>query len=190
MDGWDWREMKALPVPWFDELARILTKIEEVGGWPQGLLDAYIAMIPKTDGDATPLGQRPLCVLPVVYRTWASARVGQVQDWFRSWVRESVFRAGSGRSSVEAWYTSALDIEEVLSGAVDSHLHVFVADVIQSLILLIEGSWTWFLAVWGYLPCFDMLIVSTVPMCGCGLGLLPDLVNRGLWMGAFRRDAP
>ena len=33
-----------------------------------GLLDAYIAMIPKTDGDATPLGQRPLSVLPVVYR--------------------------------------------------------------------------------------------------------------------------
>ena len=25
--------------------------------WPDGLLDAYIAMIPKTDGDATPLGQ-------------------------------------------------------------------------------------------------------------------------------------
>ena len=29
-----------------------------------GLLDAYIALIPKTDGDATPLGQRPLSVLP------------------------------------------------------------------------------------------------------------------------------
>ena len=34
------------------------------GVWPDGLLDAYIAMIPKTDGDATPLGQRPLSVLP------------------------------------------------------------------------------------------------------------------------------
>ena len=39
-----------------------------------GLLDAYIAMIPKTDGDATPLGQRPLSVLPIVYRISASAR--------------------------------------------------------------------------------------------------------------------
>ena len=34
--------------------------------------------------------------------------------------------------SVEAWYTSALDIEEVLSGASDSHLHLFVADVVKS----------------------------------------------------------
>ena len=52
--------------------------------WPDGLLDAYITMIPKSDGDATPLGQRPLTVLPVVYRIWASTRMGQLDDWFRS----------------------------------------------------------------------------------------------------------
>ena len=61
-----------------------------------GLLDAYIAMVPKTDGDATPLGQRPLSVLPVVYRIWASARLGHLEDWFRSWVPDSVFSAGGG----------------------------------------------------------------------------------------------
>ena len=96
------------------------------------LLDAYIAMIPKTDGDATPLGQRPLSVLPVVYRIWASARMGQLDGWFKSWVPDSVFSAGGGRGSVEAWYTSSLDIEEVLAGATDSHVHLFVADVVKS----------------------------------------------------------
>ena len=40
---------------------------------------------------------------------------------------------GCGRGSVEASYTSALDIEEILSGASDSHLHLFVADVVKSL---------------------------------------------------------
>ena len=78
LDGWGWRELKVLPVSWFDELARILTKVEDLGVWPDGLLDAYITMIPKTDGDATPLGQRALSVLPVVYRIWASARMGQL----------------------------------------------------------------------------------------------------------------
>ena len=39
---------------------------------------------------------------------------------------------GGGRGSVEAWYTSALDIEEVLTGAADSDVHLFVADVIKS----------------------------------------------------------
>ena len=75
LDGWGWRELKVLPVPWYDELARILTKVEDLGVWPDGLLDAYIAMIPKTDGDATSLGQRPSSVLPIVYRIWASARM-------------------------------------------------------------------------------------------------------------------
>ena len=100
--------------------------------WPDGLLDAYIAMIPKTDGDATLLGKRLLSVLPVVYHTWAFARMGQLDDWFKSWVPDSVSSAGGGRSSVEAWYTSSLDIEEVLSGAAHSHVHLFVADVVKS----------------------------------------------------------
>ena len=132
LDGWGWRELKALPVSWFDQLARILTKVEDLGVWPDGLLDAYIAMIPKTDGDATPLGQRPLTVLPVVYRIWAATRMSQLDDWFKSWVLDSVFSSGGGRGSVEAWYISALDIEEVLSGATDSHVHLFVADVVKS----------------------------------------------------------
>ena len=34
--------------------------------------------------------------------------------------------------AVEAWYISALDIEEVLTGATDSDVHLFVADVVKS----------------------------------------------------------
>ena len=56
LDGWGWREFKTLPVAWFDGLARILSKVEDTGVWPDGLPDVYIATIPKTDGDATPLG--------------------------------------------------------------------------------------------------------------------------------------
>ena len=89
-------------------------------------------MIPKSGGDATPLGQRPLCILPVVYRVWASARMVQLEPWFRSWVPTSVFSAGVGRSSVDAWFTTALDIEECLAGGVESDVHLFVADVVKS----------------------------------------------------------
>ena len=31
LDGWGWRELKVLPVAWFDGLARILTRVE--GDW-------------------------------------------------------------------------------------------------------------------------------------------------------------
>ena len=53
-------------------------------------------------------------------------------DWFQSWVPDSVFSAGGGRGSVEAWYATALDIDELLTGATDSDVHLFVADVIKS----------------------------------------------------------
>ena len=89
-------------------------------------------MISKTDGDATPLGQRPPSVLPVVYRIGASARVVQLESGSSLGFPDSVFSAGGGRGSVEAWYTSALDIEEVRTGATDSDIHLFVADVIKS----------------------------------------------------------
>ena len=81
-DGWGWREMKVLPLVWFDELAHILSKVEEVGVWPDGSLDASIALIPKADGDDTPVGQRPSSVLPVVCRILTSARMVQLGDGF------------------------------------------------------------------------------------------------------------
>ena len=40
LDGWGWREMKALSLPWFDRLAVILALVEELGVWLKGLLDA------------------------------------------------------------------------------------------------------------------------------------------------------
>ena len=48
---------------------------------------------------------------------------------------------GGGRGSVEAWCTSSLDIEEVLCGAADSHVHLFVADVVKSFDTADRGIW-------------------------------------------------
>ena len=45
---------------------------------------------------------------------------------------KSVFSLGNGIASVEAWFSTALDIEEVLSGVGGDQLHVMVADVIKS----------------------------------------------------------
>ena len=80
LDGWVWRDLKALPASWYDGLAEILRLVEEESRWPQGLLDASIAWIPEVDSDATPLGQRPLFVLPLVYRLWVSVRMGHVEE--------------------------------------------------------------------------------------------------------------
>ena len=94
LDGWAWNEVKALPLPWFSGLAILMELVGSTGVLPQGLLDAHIAMIPKGDGDSTPLGQRPLSVLPVVYRLRASLRLGHLREWVEGWLPKSVFSRG------------------------------------------------------------------------------------------------
>ena len=69
VDGW-------LPLLPEDLLPRLTGQMLADVVQRKGLLDAFIAMIPKTDGDATPLGQRPLSVLPIVHRVRASCSYG------------------------------------------------------------------------------------------------------------------
>ena len=61
LDGSGWREFKALLVAWFDRLASILRLVELEGVWPDGFLDAYIAMILKLMETLHPLDS-VLCV--------------------------------------------------------------------------------------------------------------------------------
>ena len=118
LDGWAWNEIQALSLSWFVGLALVLRQIETV---------------PKAEGDSTPIGQRHLSVLPVVYRLWASVRLAHLQEWFSSWVPDSVFSAGKGVFSVDAWYATSIDIEEVLSHARHSDFHTIFAKIITVL---------------------------------------------------------
>ena len=159
--------------------------VETTGTWPQGLLDAYIALIPKADRDSTPWVNGP----SVVYRLWASLRLGHLRELVEGWLPKSVFSLGNGLSSVEAWFSTALDIEEVLSGTGVDQLHVMVADVIKSFDTVDRfildcalgrlGLPDWFRKVFFFLVRF----VS-------GLSLLLVLVSFGVGMVVFTRAVP
>ena len=133
LDGWAWTEVTALSLSWFVGPALVLRQIESLGPWPQGLLDAYIAIIPKAEVDATPLGHRPLCVFPVVYRIWASVRSVCIQGL--------VLLLGIG-PGLQCWQrrvlrgclvlSTTIDFQEVLSNTSQGYFHICVADVLQS----------------------------------------------------------
>ena len=50
---------------------------------------------------------------------------------------------------MEAWYAVALDIEELLAGATDSDVHLFVADVTKSFDTVDRGILDWVLSSLG-----------------------------------------
>eukprot|EP00972_Heterocapsa_arctica_P058601 8641988-Heterocapsa_arctica.AAC.1 len=72
MDAWGPMELKALPWQAIVELTDVLNQIERESGWPEGLRGALVALLPKKD-DSSPLAQRPISLLPFVYRLWAAA---------------------------------------------------------------------------------------------------------------------
>ena len=78
LDGWAWNELKALPLPWFSGLAILLNLVETSGTWPQGLLDAYIAMIPEFYSSGSTVPQcAPGCVQAMGFPSaWTSTGVG------------------------------------------------------------------------------------------------------------------
>ena len=121
---------------------------------------------------------------------WASARMSQLDGWFGSWVLDSVFSAGSGHGSVEAWYTSALDIEEVLTGPL---ILIFISLSLMWLSLLIRLIGVSWIESWVVLACLDgfvMLNLFTMLMLDYGLSWLLALVSLGLVTGVFLRGAP
>ena len=74
-------DLKALPKEAFDDLADVLTQVEAEGKWPEGLSGAFVALLPKKD-DHGPLAQRPISLLPMVYKLWAAARGAILKEWF------------------------------------------------------------------------------------------------------------
>ena len=112
-----------------------------------GVTMLLLLCTPKTDGDAISLGQRLLGVLPKDHRFWAAVHLSHVEDWFLTFVLERVCIAGGGRSSVHAFFSTALDPEESLRGVPEHHVHVPAAaavhpcDTVDRDILYFYGVW-------------------------------------------------
>ena len=66
---------KCLPDEFLQRVADLFTLIEDSGNWPDELLHAYVAMIPKAAGGSRPQDQRPITVPDVLYRVWAKGIV-------------------------------------------------------------------------------------------------------------------
>ena len=98
-------------------------------------------MRPKVDGHATPLGQRFLCVMLVVYWLWASVRIWvTLRSGFVLGFLTRCTVLGEGAIRFEAWYVTAVDVDEVLSGVVEGDRGTFVAEDVKSCPPVPSGS--------------------------------------------------
>lgn len=113
-DAWSVSDLKNLPVPLLQLLIPLFQKIEETGLWPQPLLHGYCSLIPKTEGNMSPLGQRPLGVMSCIYRLFAAYRLKDVISWQEEVIDEQQYGFRPGKGADDVFYQISLQIETSL----------------------------------------------------------------------------
>ena len=97
-------------------VARPFNLAERCGAWPAGWAEAYVVMIPKAAGGTRPEDQRPITVLPLLWRLWGK---GVARDWAGtlqgSFLGEAAmgFRAQAGTLHVAQLLTDLIAIQRL-----------------------------------------------------------------------------
>ena len=164
LDGCAWNEIKALHCLGFSGLAILLELVETTGAWPQGLLDASFAMILKADGDSTPWVNGPSVCSLLCTGCGLPFGCGHLREWLEGW-----FGLGNSLSSVEAWFSTVLDIEGFFLGLVVISCMLWSLMSLSLLTLLTGPFW---IVHWVGLVCLSLLL---------------GLVNHGVAMVVFPR---
>jgi hypothetical protein len=78
------------------------------------MLYGFCALIPKEPGDTSPLCQRPLGIMSVLYRLFCAYRLQDVIQWQEQVLHNSQFGFRPGHSTDDVFYDISLQIEESL----------------------------------------------------------------------------
>ena len=80
--------------------------------------DAVVHMLRAVGSPIDPLDYRPLLLLPVLYRRWASMRLWQLRHWIRQWELPEMYAGVRYRGAAEAWWRDSLTSERLAAQSV------------------------------------------------------------------------
>ena len=81
-DGWRIAELKLWREPLLKRVADLLAVVESTGRWPEVLRRGETVLLPK-GGTVDPLDRRPITLLAILDRLWASLRATELRAWMR-----------------------------------------------------------------------------------------------------------
>ncbi|CAE7714215.1 unnamed protein product [Symbiodinium pilosum] len=105
-------DLLAFPACLTSQLLDLLNEAESSGRWPQQLLDGIISSLEKVPGASKVSQYRPICVLSLVYRTWASIRTKDALCHLAQHAPPGLLGNIPGFSASDAWCTLLLQVEE------------------------------------------------------------------------------
>ena len=96
-------------------VAQLVAHVNEfdlgVKPWPQPALVGHISNVEKCPDAAAPQQFRPITVLTLPYRVWASIRARQCLSWLAKFAPDGMHGNIPGKSTVGVWWSLALQIE-------------------------------------------------------------------------------
>ena len=111
-DGVSRADLLSLPTPLCQRLVNLINAIEQGRPWPSSALVGVIAALEKVENAQDASQFRPICVLSLLYRTWASCRAKQVLDWLSEWAPSEIIGSRPGCEAGSIWWRLACIIEE------------------------------------------------------------------------------
>ena len=113
-DGWRAHEFKALPDCLLQALLDIFHLAEQQGKFPASFYHSYTTLIPKGTS-RSPLSLRPITVLPIPYRIYASLRCQSLLLWQSQWIHPTQYAFCKGRSTTSMNSHLSFDLLERFS---------------------------------------------------------------------------
>ena len=113
LDCWAAKDLKQLPRGILQYLTKFYDMVERHGYWPFALTQAAVTLIPKGEG-VGPLDQRPLSVLPIVYRVWAASRCTHCTSWQERWITSGQHGARKKHGTSDALIKITAELENAM----------------------------------------------------------------------------
>eukprot|EP00438_Fugacium_kawagutii_P022223 Skav203956 [mRNA] locus=scaffold391:472720:477201:+ [translate_table: standard] len=129
-DSWGRLDLAALTDLRLSDLTSMFDHLEAgTFGWPRQLVTGFVNPLPKVPGAEAPVQFRPIVLISLLYRLWASASSKNVLPAFTRNISPRIFGYVPGRRASEIWSLLQLSLEMAMCS--DQALTGFCADLVR-----------------------------------------------------------
>jgi hypothetical protein len=117
-DGWAQHDLLKMPRSYTKRLLAILTAVEaNQMPWPAQLLEGPVIALAKCDGAHKPNEYRPIVLLSIIYRCWASLRSRQLLRKIEPYIHADAHGFLPSREPAQTWMQVQAAVEVALQSA-------------------------------------------------------------------------
>jgi hypothetical protein len=128
-DGVSKQDLMNMPVHLTNQMLEMFWHIEQGAPWPTELLTGLITAIEKHQHAADPAAFRPICVLSLAYRTWASIRTKEILSWLAKFSPPGLIGNRSKKETAHIWWSISAMIERTWYD--DTSIHGSISDIVK-----------------------------------------------------------